>query len=64
MNRFYQGNWIDGIASRFINELPNENTEQINTFENNSDDFEFNQDIKYEEGIRSPGWLRLQKRLK
>ena len=64
MNRFYQGNWIDSIASRFINELPNENTEQINTFENNSDDFEFNQDIKYEEGIRSPGWLRLQKRLK
>ena len=64
MNRFYQGDWIDSIASRFINELPNENTEQINIFENNSDDFEFNQDIKYEEGIRSPGWLRLQKRLK
>ena len=64
MNRFYQGDWIDSMASRFIHELPDENTEQINTFENNSDDFEFNQDIDYEEGIRSPGWLRLQKKLK
>ena len=22
MNRFYQGNWIDSMASRFIEELP------------------------------------------
>jgi len=26
-------------------------------------DFEFNQDISYEREIRSPGWLRLQKKL-
>jgi len=64
MNRFYQGDWIDCITSRFINELPSKNTEQTNLFKNNEDDFEFNQDIKYEEGIRSPGWLRLQKKLK
>ena len=25
------------------------------------DDFFFNQDIDYNEGIRSPGWARLQK---
>ena len=24
MNRFYQGDWIDSMASRFIDELPNE----------------------------------------
>ena len=29
-----------------------------------SDDFEFNQDIDYESEIKSPGWLRYQKRIK
>ena len=28
------------------------------------DDFEFNQDIDYENGVKSPGWARLQKKLK
>ena len=31
--------------------------------EQNSEDFVFNQDIDYEEGIRSPGYARLQKKL-
>ena len=30
MNRFYQGDWIDSLASRFIDELPNENIEKNN----------------------------------
>ena len=64
MNRFYQGDWIDSIASRFINELPKENIEEINHFENEKEDFEFNQDLKMEEGARSPGWIRYQKRIK
>ena len=25
MNRFYQGDWIDSMASRFIDELPDRN---------------------------------------
>ena len=29
-----------------------------------NDDFEFNQDIDYESEIKSPGWLRYQKRIK
>ena len=29
-----------------------------------SDDFEFNQDFEIEEGTRSPGWIRYQKRIK
>ena len=29
-----------------------------------SDDFDFNQDINYESKIKSPGWLRYQKRIK
>ena len=29
MNRFYQGDWIDSMASRFIDELPNEYLEKI-----------------------------------
>ena len=48
MNRFYQGDWIDCLASRFINELPDKNIEQVNILENKIDDFEFNQDINFE----------------
>jgi len=32
-----------------------------NIKEPNNEDFFFNQDIDYDEGIRSPGWARLQK---
>ena len=64
MNRFYQGDWIDCLASRFINELPDKNIEQVSAIEDKASDFEFNQDINFEEEIRSPGWIRLQKKLK
>ena len=29
MNRFYQGDWIDSMASRFIDELPEKYVEKI-----------------------------------
>ncbi len=65
MNRFYQGDWIDSISSRFIDELPEKNIEKSNHFmEENNDDFDFNQDIDYESEIKSPGWIRYQKRIK
>tara|TARA_Y100001970_G_scaffold91536_1_gene115481 strand:+ start:2870 stop:4897 length:2028 start_codon:yes stop_codon:yes gene_type:complete len=64
MNRFYQGDWIDSLASRFIDELPNENIKKNNYFDENEDDFEFNQDINFETEIKSPGWIRYQKKLK
>ncbi len=67
MNRFYQGDWIDSMASRFIEELPEKNLEKNSFFEdevNNEEDFEFNQDFEVEEGTRSPGWIRYQKRIK
>ena len=64
-NRFYQGDWIDGMASRFVDELPDEFIKKNNSFNNNEqEDFEFNQDIDFENEIRSPGWLRYQKKLK
>ncbi len=63
MNRFYQGEWIENLASRFVEELPKENIEQNRANEKHIDDFEFNQDISFEKEIRSPGWLRLQKKL-
>ena len=69
MNRFYQGDWIDSMASRFIEELP-ENFLEKNSFfdnhENDENDFEFNQDFEIEEenNVRSPGWARYQKRIK
>ncbi len=67
MNRFYQGDWIDSMASRFIEELPEEFVERNisnSQSENQDEDFEFNQDFEIEEGTRSPGWLRYQKRIK
>ena len=65
MNRFYQGDWIDSISSRFIDELPEKNVEKNNQFlQDEKEDFDFNQDIEYESEIKSPGWLRYQKRIK
>jgi DNA helicase-2/ATP-dependent DNA helicase PcrA len=67
MNRFYQGDWIDSMASRFIEELPEKHLEKNSFFEEEVDDnqdFDFNQDLEIEEGARSPGWIRYQKRIK
>ena len=67
MNRFYQGDWIDSMASRFIDELPDKYLEKNSFFsedKTDAEDFEFNQDFEIEEENRSPGWLRYQKRLK
>ncbi|MDC0179542.1 UvrD-helicase domain-containing protein [Candidatus Pelagibacter sp.] len=67
MNRFYQGDWIDSMASRFIEELPEKHLEKNSFFEDEVDDnqdFDFNQDFETEEEIRSPGWIRYQKRIK
>jgi DNA helicase II / ATP-dependent DNA helicase PcrA len=67
MNRFYQGDWIDSMASRFIEELPEKYLEKNSFFDEtkeDQDDFEFNQDFEIEESVRSPGWIRYQKRIK
>ena len=68
MNRFYQGDWIDSMASRFVGELPEKFLEKNSSFDNNQhemDDFEFNQDIDFDDNkVRSPGWIRYQKKLK
>ncbi len=67
MNRFYQGDWIDSMASRFVDELPDEYIKKNNNFtEEKEEDFEFNQDIDFDSDgeIRSPGWIRYQKKLK
>jgi len=62
MNRMYRGEWVDPLTSRFINELPEKNIKKEDLVESNNEDFFFNQDIDYNEGIRSPGWARLQKK--
>ena len=67
MNRFYQGDWIDSMASRFIEELPEKHLEKNSYFEeeiNEVEDFDFNQDFEGEESTRSPGWMRYKKRIK
>ena len=67
MNRFYQGDWMDSMASRFIDELPEKHIEKNSFFDedvNEVEDFDFNQDFEIEEETRSPGWIRYQKRIK
>ena len=65
LNRFYQGDWMDSIASRFVDELPDEHIKKNNSFtDQEENDFEFNQDIEFESEVRSPGWIRYQKKLK
>ena len=67
MNRFYQGDWIDSMQSRFIDELPEEYLEKNSFFDetnNIEEDFDFNQDFEDNDNIRSPGWIRYQKRIK
>ena len=67
MNRFYQGDWIDSMASRFIDELPEKYLDKNSFFDEekeNMDEFDFNQDFDSEDNIKSPGWIRYQKRIK
>ena len=67
MNRFYQGDWIDSMASRFIDELPEKYLEKNSFFDEEKDEleeFEFNQDFDNDDNIKSPGWIRYQKRIK
>tara|TARA_B100000427_G_scaffold280524_1_gene251215 strand:+ start:3599 stop:5623 length:2025 start_codon:yes stop_codon:yes gene_type:complete len=65
INRFYQGDWIDSISSRFIDELPEDNIKKNSSYEDQDNSpFDFNQDVEYETEIKSPGWLRYQKRIK
>ncbi len=67
MNRFYQGDWIDSMASRFIEELPEKYLEKNSFFDeetNEVEEFDFNQDFEIENEKRSPGWIRYQKRIK
>ncbi len=67
MNRFYQGDWIDSLASRFVDELPKDFIDKNIQYEeqqDNYDDFEFNQDLDGDSSVKSPGWIRYQKRIK
>ena len=55
------------MASRFIDEMPNDYLEKNSVFDedkNEIEDFEFNQDFEVEGETRSPGWIRYQKRIK
>ena len=55
------------MASRFIEELPEKNIEKNSFFDekdNQENDFEFNQDFEIQDEIKSPGWIRYQKRIK
>ena len=42
MNRMYRGDWVDSLASRFIEELPEKNIKKEELKEQNNKDFFFN----------------------
>ena len=63
MGRMYRGDWLDSLASRFIEELPEKNVKKEEISDQGADDFFFNQDIDYNKEVRSPGWSRLQKKM-
>ena len=57
LRRIYQGDWMDAVPSRFVNELPDKNIQKNEMkFEKEKDDFDFNQDVEIEFGeeFRSP----------
>ena len=64
MSRMYRGDWVDSLASRFIDELPEDNIKRAELKEQDTQDFFFDQDTDYDKGIRSPGYARLQNKLK
>ena len=64
LRRAYQGDWMEAIPSRFINELPEDNIEKNEVIEKEkNDEFDINQDnsMEFGEEYRSPGWDRLKK---
>ena len=66
MNRFYQGDWIDSMASRFIDELPEKNLEKNSYFDENKDtfeEFEFNQDFELEDDSKEAVGSDIKKEL-
>ena len=63
MGRAYHGEWMDSLPSRFIDELPKENIKKEEFEKGDQEDFDFNQDIDYKNGIKSPGWARLKRKM-
>ena len=49
LNRFYQGDWIDSISSRFVDELPEKYIKKVNNYQKEEEIFEFNQDLENDE---------------
>ena len=67
MNRFYQGDWIDSMASRSIDELPNDYLEKNSFFDDAKheiDDVDFNKVFEVASEARSPGWIKYQTSIK
>ena len=65
MNRFYQGDWIDSMASRFIDELPEKYLEKNSFFDDSKeelDEFEFNQDFENENNNNKSWMVKISKK--
>jgi len=65
----FSGMWYYSLEEHFRFPYETDNfgncIEKNNHFmQDNNEDFEFNQDIEYESEIKSPGWIRYQKKLK
>ena len=64
MNRFYQGDWMDSIASRFVDELPDEFIKKNNSFKSRKKMIlNLIKILNLKMKLEVPGWLRYQKKL-
>ena len=68
---FIQLFWLDTLIINITNHefvpihrVMNDNEKNNLFIEDEVDDFEFNQDVEFENEIKSPGWLRYQKKIK
>ena len=55
--------WIAVIPDKNHKQTFNWKKENNNFIDENEEDLEFSQDIEFDEPVRSPGWLRYQKKL-
>ena len=61
---FLKHNKVKFLSNNLIDEIKTQKNSFFEEEVDDDQDFDFNQDFEIEEGTRSPGWIRYQKRIK